>query len=200
MILSGTGYLLLNKERTDRQLSATMMELEAQARVDALTGLANRRTMNHYLRFSLSENRRRAEPVAVLMIDIDHFKRFNDVYGHIAGDKCLQAVAEEIRRHCRRSTDLAARFGGEEFLFIMWDIENDEALRVADGIREGVRALGIEHAYSDADSVVTISIGVFSAIPDDEGATEEWYIEQADKRLYEAKKSGRNRCCAASRQ
>jgi diguanylate cyclase (GGDEF)-like protein len=193
MVISGTGFLLLNKARTDRMLEESWGELEALTRVDALTGLANRRMMEEYLSFSLQENRRRGEPIAIIMMDVDYFKNYNDRYGHVLGDRCLMAIAQEIKRHCRRITDLAVRFGGEEFLLIMWNTDQEEASLLAEEIRKGVQALAIDHAYSSAATVVTLSLGIFTAIPGEEGQEAEWYVAQADKCLYQAKARGRNR-------
>jgi diguanylate cyclase (GGDEF)-like protein len=196
LVMSGIGFILLKKERIDRMLAETMKELENLARVDSLTGLMNRRTLDAYLRFTIAENRRRHEPVAVIMIDIDFFKNYNDFYGHVAGDACLAAVATEIKKHCERVTDLAARFGGEEFTVIMWNMTGTQAFAIAEEIRAGVASLGIEHMDSIVSEVVTISLGVFSAIPESDVTTNEWYIQHADDGLYKAKNSGRNRCCS----
>jgi diguanylate cyclase (GGDEF)-like protein len=196
--VSGIGFILLKKARIDRMLAQTMKELENLARVDSLTGLMNRRVLDQYLHFSISENRRRKEPVAVIMIDIDFFKDYNDIYGHVAGDKCLAAVAAEIKRHCERASDLAARFGGEEFTVIMWNMTESQAFSLAEEIRNGVAGLKIEHTGSAVADVVTISLGVVASIPDGETTSNEWYIQQADKYLYEAKKTGRNKCCSSA--
>lgn len=198
LILSGIGFILLKKERIDRMLAETMKELENLARVDSLTGLMNRRFLDGYLHFSIPENRRRKEPIAVIMIDIDFFKNYNDLYGHVAGDDCLTAVAAEIKKHCARATDLAARFGGEEFTIIMWNMSEEQAFSIAEEIRKGVADLKIEHKSSAVSNFVTISLGVFSAIPDSDTTGNEWYIQQADKYLYEAKKTGRNKCCSSA--
>lgn len=197
LILSGIGFILIKKERIDRMLADNLKEMENLARVDSLTGLMNRRVLDNYLHFSIPENRRRKEPIAVIMIDIDFFKNYNDLYGHLAGDACLAAVASEIQKRCARATDLAARFGGEEFTVIMWNMTESQAFSFAEEIRKGVAALKIEHKASDVCSFVTISLGVFSAVPDSDTTGNEWYIQQADKHLYEAKKTGRNKCCSS---
>ncbi len=198
LLLSGSGFILLKKERVDRMLSESMKELENLARVDSLTGLMNRRFLDEYLTFSIPENRRRHEPIAVIMIDIDYFKNYNDLYGHVAGDACLAAVAKEIRRHCLRVTDLAARFGGEEFTVLMWNMNEAQSLSIAETIRAGIENLGIEHSDSEAAEVVTVSLGVYSAVPENDSNTVAWYLNQADTYLYHAKRTGRNKCISAS--
>jgi diguanylate cyclase (GGDEF) domain len=198
LLLSGTGFILLMKERVDRMLAESMKELENLSRIDSLTGLMNRRFLDGYLTFSIPENRRRKESIAIIMIDIDFFKNYNDVYGHVAGDTCLIAVATKIKRHCSRATDLAARFGGEEFVVIMWDMNEEQAISFAEEIRHGVASLKIEHKGSVVEPFVTISLGVFAAVPENDDHGNEWFIQQADKYLYQAKKTGRNKCCSAS--
>ena len=126
------------------------------------------------------------------MIDIDHFKKYNDKYGHQKGDECLRIVAQEIQQHPRRPSDMVARYGGEEFSIILPDTPFEAALTLADRIRSGVSGLNLEHIGSDIFGHITISIGVATRVPEDDH-TMLSLIETADKNLYTAKRGGRNR-------
>jgi diguanylate cyclase (GGDEF)-like protein len=128
------------------------------------------------------------------MIDIDYFKQYNDLYGHKRGDECLIQVARELERCCRRGTDMVARYGGEEFAIILLDSSKAEALNMAEVVRCSVHNLAIPHAASDVSDHVTLSLGIFSAIPTSDEHNSAWYIIEADRRLYNAKRAGRN-CC-----
>lgn len=194
MIISGSSFLLLQRERTDQLLQDANQELEHLAHIDSLTSLANRRKFSERLTYSISESRRRAEPLTLMMVDIDFFKKYNDHYGHVDGDRCLVQVAQELKQHCRRGTDLIARYGGEEFAIIMPNTNLDDACVIAEEVRNGVYGLTIPHAGSDISDSVTLSVGVFSAIPKLDEHDYDWYIIEADRRLYEAKHAGRDRC------
>lgn len=194
MILSGISFLLLMGERADRLLKEANIDLDRLARVDGLTGLANRRTFDKYLKLSILNNRRKVEPLALIMIDIDCFKKYNDLYGHSSGDQCLISVAQKLNQYCCRSTDQIARYGGEEFAIILWNTDDHTAGLIAESIRQGIIDLAIPHATSDVNKHVTLSLGIYSAIPVSDLHNSEWYIIEADRRLYEAKRAGRNRC------
>lgn len=192
MIISGSSFLLLLRERTDELLKIANQELEQLAHIDSLTILANRRKFREHLTYSILESRRRSEPLTLIMADIDFFKKYNDYYGHIYGDRCLAQVAQELKQHCQRGTDLIARFGGEEFAIVLLNTKIAEASQIAESIRKGVQDLSIPHADSDINNYVTLSLGVFSAIPSLEEHDYDWFIIEADRRLYEAKHAGRN--------
>lgn len=167
--------------------------LSRMAHRDALTNLANRREFDRYLDEALTLARQRAEPVALVMIDIDFFKRFNDTYGHVAGDACLQRIAYALNALPLRSTDLVARYGGEEFAIILPGADNQHAKAIATNAAAAIRELHIPHRSSDLPSQqVTLSAGYAAQIPADEGPTREALIAQADRALYFAKQSGRN--------
>jgi diguanylate cyclase (GGDEF)-like protein len=131
------------------------------------------------------------------MIDIDHFKAFNDTHGHAAGDDCLKAVAQALRAHCARPGDLVCRWGGEEFSVILPGTDAAGATHLAHELVEVVRALGLEHGKSDVSPCVTISAGSASVAPSEDGSAAA-LIEKADAALYAAKQSGRNRSQAAA--
>ena len=159
---------------------------------DALTGLANRRRFEEILASEHERARRSGLPFSLILVDVDHFKKFNDRYGHVAGDACLRRVAGAIATGPQRPTDLAARYGGEEFAVILPDTDRDGACAVADKIRLAVQSLGIAHADS-AHGAVTISLGVHTCHPaSDSNAAPLACIEAADGLLYQAKMDGRN--------
>jgi diguanylate cyclase (GGDEF)-like protein len=163
------------------------------ARVDALTGLANRRRFDETLLEEWSRARRFAAPLALLMIDIDDFKRYNDARGHRAGDQCLRDVSAVFALHARRAGDLAARYGGEEFTLLLPNTKPDEALRLAERVRASVQSLSCRDDSSAAE--ITVSIGVAARVPVD-GEGPEGFVGEADAALYRAKESGKNRVCA----
>lgn len=163
-------------------------ELEVQATIDPLTKLANRRSLDAALGRMWSEHARRGDSIAVILCDIDHFKKFNDTYGHQAGDRALVAVAQALRAAIDPTTDVAARFGGEEFMIVLPHTTLVAAAYVAQKILQGVRALRIAHG----ESIATISAGVAATVPDD-AHTPHDLIRESDEALYLAKANGRNR-------
>ncbi len=168
------------------------MELSRQARVDGLTGLANRREFDSALERECAARRKRS--LALLMIDIDHFKPFNDTYGHQRGDDCLRQVAKVLRDATQRPADTVARYGGEEFTCILPDTTLEGAEVVAERIRGRIEAMKIAHADSDL-GVVTVSIGV-CAVHTGWPLEPPVLLQRADDLLYQAKRAGRNRVCA----
>lgn len=156
---------------------------------DPLTGLANRRHFNQFWHDEWRRSMRYELPVSLLMIDIDHFKQFNDTEGHLAGDNCLKKVGALLTRFGKRSSDLVARFGGEEFIFILGDSEITEAMAMAESVRKAINDLNINHGKFGC---ITVSIGVASTVPERQ-QPEWWLINMADKALYQAKRAGRNR-------
>jgi diguanylate cyclase (GGDEF)-like protein len=135
------------------------------------------------------------------LLDVDHFKLFNDRYGHLAGDQCLRTIAAQIAATARRPSDLAARYGGEEFMLLMPNTSHDGALQLGAGLCKRVRELGIVHAGNVGAGVMTVSIGVATALPGDAAsafANLNALFTAADAALYQAKREGRNRVCSAS--
>jgi len=181
--------LALSKHAAERAATEKMSELVL---TDPLTGLANRRHFDQTLASEWDRAAREEHPLAVIMIDIDHFKAFNDSRGHAAGDDCLKAVAQALRGHCARPGDLVCRWGGEEFAVILPGTAALGAGHVARELVEVVRALGLEHGKSDVSPCVTISAGSASALPADDGSAAD-LVKKADAALYAAKQSGRNR-------
>lgn len=166
-------------------------ELALLSRTDNLTRLANKRHLDETLEREWMRSQRNGEPLAVLMLDVDHFKLYNDTYGHLAGDACLRQLAETIHHSVREQCDFTARFGGEEFCVVMPDTDLATAREIAERIRAAVEALQLPHAGS-ARGHVTVSIGVASSAQS-QASCEEDLVGNADKALYEAKRRGRNR-------
>jgi len=183
-------------------LVAVQRDLARLASVDPLTGIANRRTFADSLDREWRRILRDGNPLSMLMIDIDHFKRYNDRYGHAAGDVCLRSVAEAIAGAARRAGDVVARYGGEEFVAILPGADLTVARALAERIVDAVRALGIPHVDSETAEHVTISVGV-ATIGDIRAnragdVRQSVLIEASDAALYAAKKSGRNCVCVNS--
>ncbi len=179
-------------DRLDAALTRSNEELERLSSQDPLTGLANRRTLDEYLERELSRLRRSSQYVSVLMCDVDHFKQYNDHYGHQAGDACLRAVAGALSRVIRRSSDLVARYGGEEFVIVLPVTDLYGATKVAEEARALVHDLAILHDKSSVGATVSISVGVVCADPEDVQEPSE-LLSRADAALYEAKRAGRDR-------
>lgn len=164
--------------------------LELLALEDALTGLANRRQFDLFIQAEMGRAKRNQAGLALLMIDVDHFKAFNDHYGHLAGDECLRSISAIITDHIKRPGDLAARFGGEEFAVVLPGTDYVGAFLVAEKIRHAVLAAGFRHDESP-EGKVTVSVGVCGFDPQSQERTKD-LIGAADKALYVAKASGRN--------
>lgn len=167
-------------------------ELQTQSGQDWLTGLANRRRFDEMLQQEWGRARRDETSLAVLMIDVDYFKPFNDTYGHQAGDACLQQVAKAISGVVHRPGDLPARYGGEEFVVVLPQTDAKGAAQVGERMRAAVEALRLQHVKSRASDRVTISVGAASVIPPEKGEPAT-LIAAADQALYQAKREGRNR-------
>jgi diguanylate cyclase (GGDEF)-like protein len=185
----------LLEDRT-AQLDHAAERLELLATTDGLTGIANRRRFGEFLQQEWNRALRSATPIALVMVDVDFFKRFNDSYGHLTGDDCLRRVASVLHAAARRPGDLAARYGGEEFAVVLGGTPGDSALIIADTLRRGIEELHITHESSEVSRYVTASVGVAMLTPYD-GGTPELLIFAADEALYRAKSEGRNRTIAA---
>ena len=172
-----------------KYLSKANMKLKRLSDIDALTEVANRRRMDSYLKLQWLNALKNQQSLSVLLIDIDHFKLYNDNYGHPAGDKVLREVAQTIDRITKRNDDLTARFGGEEFALIL--SSDSDAQELAKQCLQAILDLKIKHEYSDTCNILTISIGGCSTIPISRRGYES-LINSADKALYEAKSAGRN--------
>ncbi|MBC5811040.1 MAG: GGDEF domain-containing protein [Candidatus Eremiobacteraeota bacterium] len=185
------AVLLSNVYRILLALSANNTLLHAQTVSDELTGLLNRRGFNVRLEEEIRRLQRKGEPLSVLIVDVDDFKRYNDTFGHPAGDAALRAVARIILSTLRRSPDCACRIGGEEFAIVLPESDEPGAIAVGERVRRGVERLGILQGKGASHAALTVSVGVAST-EDRPGADAEALTRAADRALYEAKESGRN--------
>jgi len=181
------------------KLSAVNIVLERTAMTDGLTSLANRLHFDHRLTSDWASAARRRAPLSVLMLDVDHFKRYNDQYGHQGGDECLRQVALSIRAGLNRTNDLGARYGGEEFVALLPDTDAAGAERVASAIQADLRARALPHDLNTPSRRVTVSIGVATVVPDGFGDAKD-LVGAADMALYRAKMGGRDRTVLAPAQ
>ncbi len=175
-----------------RDLASANRELEKLSRQDGLTGIANRRYFDSYLVTEVRRGARERQPLSLILSDVDHFKAFNDCYGHQAGDDCLRRVAAALSSAGRRPADLAARYGGEEFAMVLPGTVLEGAVDVAQAVSRVIDGLAIPHARSAVDRKVTLSQGIVSLTPEKETSSED-LIQRADQALYMAKQQGRNR-------
>jgi diguanylate cyclase (GGDEF)-like protein len=178
------------------ELSEKNLELKRLAREDGLTGLANRRHFNEMLDAELKRAFRSRQYLSLILCDVDFFKRYNDHYGHVAGDKCLQIIGATLLSTFMRAGDLSARYGGEEFAVVLPETSPESAGQLAEKLRQKLIAQAIPHACSDALEVVSFSMGVVGAQVTRERDAE-WFIAAADRALYLSKENGRNRVTAA---
>jgi diguanylate cyclase (GGDEF)-like protein len=174
-----------------RELTARIKQLNQLSRYDSLTALANRQHFDQCIEHEWRRALRSHEPISLLMIDVDHFKLYNDFYGHIGGDNCLRAVADILRQVVRRSTDLPARYGGEEFIVLLPNTPLPSAMALAEEILAVLQQKHLPHAAAPLGRI-SVSIGVNTCCPSEAGSPS-GLIESADHALYEAKRTGRNR-------
>ncbi|MEC5404282.1 sensor domain-containing diguanylate cyclase [Paraburkholderia sp. MPAMCS5] len=186
------SWLLAFALRDRQRAQAALMRLAA---TDALTGLSNRRVLDRRLDEEWGRARRSGKPLSALFIDIDHFKHFNDTYGHASGDEALSAVAECISTMVRRAVDVVARYGGEEFAVLLPETNAEGAFAVAEKIRRAVQVQDILHG-GDGGVAVTVSVGCATCVPA-QGANALDLLADADRQLYAAKAAGRNRVAPA---
>jgi diguanylate cyclase (GGDEF)-like protein len=169
--------------------------LEMLASIDGLTEIPNRRYLDENLEREWRRSKRNNSSMCVMLIDIDHFKRYNDCYGHRAGDECLKTVAQTLAAQCERGSDFVARYGGEEFVAVLPETNKQGAIAFANKLRKAINDLNIEHNASLNASHITISIGIASS-ESSQAYTEKALLEEADSGLYNAKKLGRNQISA----
>jgi len=200
--LAGQLALVVGKSRlyddllaAKRELEATNRRLEQLAGADGLTGIDNRRSFDRRLTSEWARLAREQRPLALLMIDVDFFKAYNDHYGHVAGDECLRAIARALSDTLRRETETVARIGGEEFGVILAGAEPAQARVIAERLRRTIRDLAIGHGREGAYEVITASIGVATTVPAPRSDSRA-LLEAADQALYRAKRAGRDRIVA----
>jgi diguanylate cyclase (GGDEF)-like protein len=181
----------LVEERT-HLLEQANRELSRLATLDGMTGIYNYYWFSSYLDREWRRGVRNVTPIAIILVDVDFFKLFNDTYGHQAGDECLKKIASKLAGTCRRPGDAVARYGGEEFIVILPETDSTEAAIMAEKMREAVESMAISHEKSPVKPVVTISVGYAAAVPK-QGVDPAHLIKTADEALYLSKKHGRNR-------
>ena len=190
--ITASNLVLEDKvQRRTAELELANRQLEALSATDGLTGLANRRKFDLEWESEWQRATRKAEPLAIAMLDVDQFKAFNDHYGHHMGDVCLKIVAQTLASVVQRSGDLVARYGGEEFVVILPGLSGAQAHAAMERIRLAIQGLDLPHAKATVAGVVTISIGVASTVPQP-GASATNLVQAADAALYQAKHQGRN--------
>lgn len=185
----------LELEARALQLQADNAELARWAKLDGLTGLANRRTLDAFLTLELQRTQRHQLPLTVVLCDIDFFKPYNDLHGHLQGDDCIRAVAKRLAGAANRPTDLVARFGGEEFVLVMPHTPLAGALEVVNHIRESLSVHALPHGASQVSPHITLSFGVAELLAPG-AVTAEQLLKLADDALYQAKHQGRDRAVA----
>lgn len=185
--------LLLARLRNHLELKRQRDLLNRLSETDGLTGIANRRLFDRVLEREWSRAQRTGGEVALLLMDIDHFKAYNDNYGHTAGDECLKQIARALAGCSRRPGDLVARYGGEEFACILSETDRDGAISLANTIRQAVLDEAIPHAFSKVHDIITLSLGVATIRPSEGRRSASDLIVAADRMLYRAKNNGRNR-------
>lgn len=183
---------LIQQKKSEEALIVANLELERLATLDGLTQVSNRRQFDQFLQQEWRRSLREQQPLSLLLCDVDHFKAFNDHYGHLKGDDCLRQVAQTLENATRRPTDLVARYGGEEFAIILPNTAGQGALTVAKTIQSDIQALAIPHSRSSTSPQITVSLGVASVVPMLERSPE-YLLCAADEALYQAKLEGRNR-------
>lgn len=179
-------------ETTQKEISDQTLLLEELSLIDPLTGLANRRYLNRVLEAEWALAIKQQEPISMIMLDIDYFKNYNDNLGHIAGDLCLQSIALTLKKITNNHSEIAARYGGEEFLLVFPQTSSSKAEKIASSILEEIEKLKIKHPDSPINPFITVSLGIVTTTPKQNYRLND-YIQEADERLYEAKKLGRNR-------
>jgi len=175
-----------------QQLNLLSQEMARLSREDGLTTLANRRHFNETLSREWAIAEREQQPVSLIFVDVDHFKPYNDTYGHLEGDNALRAVGKCLKSLVRRPADLAARYGGEEFVLLLPNTDTDGAMAIATEVRDSVDALEIPHRSSKAAKNLSVSIGLSTLVPGT-GNSINMLIDQADEGVYAAKRAGRHR-------
>ena len=195
--LIGFMFDITERKKTEQRLLDMQKKLEALSFEDGLTGASNRRMFDKNLGVEWDSACRTGQPLSLILLDLDHFKQFNDLYGHLQGDDCLVKVASALKLVGNRPRDIVARYGGEEFVLLLPDTDEAGAARIADQCQEAIAGLAIDHAGSISSGVLTASLGAGTQRPSP-GSESKDMVEAVDKLLYQAKKFGRNRIIAAT--
>jgi len=189
--LIGFMFDISERKKTEEQLLVMQQQLEALSYQDGLTGVANRRMLDQVLEREWLSARQQQQPLSLIMMDIDYFKQFNDHYGHLKGDEVLRTVAQLLSQAGLRGRDFLARFGGEEFALVLPNTDLAAAHMVAERCRQQIFKAQIPHAASDISQLLTLSMGVGCMVPKQQDDLHA-FVDQVDRWMYQAKKSGRN--------
>jgi len=181
----------------DTQWALKLSEMNKIASIDGLTQIPNRRRFDEHIEYQWKQMTRERSPISLILFDIDHFKQFNDTYGHLAGDDCLRQVAQVLEGCVHRPSDLIARYGGEEFAAILPQTTISGAMEVARRVQNEIANLKILHEKSSVSDYLTLSIGIASSIPTPEESFSK-LLDEADQYLYLAKQQGRDRIVFSS--
>ncbi|MCF6780267.1 MULTISPECIES: sensor domain-containing diguanylate cyclase [Pseudomonadaceae] len=196
--LIGFMFDISQRKQAEQQLAQLQQQLEELSYVDGLTSVANRRMFDNRLQVEWNNAQRTAQPLSLILLDIDFFKEYNDHYGHIRGDDCLKSVAQALSGAALRPRDLMARYGGEEFVLLLPETDAKAAAQVAERCRQLINEQNIEHARSQVSPLLTLSLGVGTLIPGPLDQPQA-FLETVDRLLYQAKRQGRNRAVLAGR-
>jgi diguanylate cyclase (GGDEF)-like protein len=189
--LIGFMFDISERKKTEQKLISLQKELEELSFKDGLTGVANRRMFDKVIELEWDNARRNHQPLSIIMLDIDYFKQYNDHYGHIQGDDSLKRVGQVLSGAATHSRDFLARFGGEEFVLVLPETDEESAKTVAERCRSLIFKAQIPHAASQVSQLLTLSMGVGTVIPAHKD-TAMTFIDEVDRRLYQAKQKGRN--------
>ncbi len=190
--LVGFMFDISERKKTEEKLHALQKELEALSFKDGLTGIANRRLFDASLEREWDTARDSQQPLSLILLDVDLFKQYNDLYGHLQGDRCLTDIAQTLGLAAVGPRDVVARFGGEEFVILLPETDAQGGRRVAERCQRLIDKLAIPHKQSPHGESVTLSLGVGTTVPG-EGSTASAFLQAVDQRLYAAKQKGRNR-------
>jgi diguanylate cyclase (GGDEF)-like protein/PAS domain S-box-containing protein len=185
------GVVAISRDMTEHKDLEN--KLASLAISDGLTGLANRRHFDERLQEECAKARRDGTPLSLLLIDVDHFKKFNDQYGHQAGDGCLRSISRILAEQARRPADLAARYGGEEFVLLLPNTDAEGCQQVGQWVRQALQEFGMLHALNPPSKRVTVSLGGATSLPAGGAADCVSFVAAADRALYAAKDGGRDR-------
>ncbi|EMP56226.1 PAS/PAC sensor-containing diguanylate cyclase [Marinobacter santoriniensis NKSG1] len=194
--LVGFMFDISERKKTEHELAALQQQLEEYSFKDGLTGVANRRMFDSLMEETWNHALRHRHPVSVILLDIDNFKQYNDLHGHLQGDECLKQIATLLESAAKRAKDFVARFGGEEFVIILPESDEEAARKVAERCQQLLFKAQIPHGSPEAGQRVTVSMGIGTVIPTREQTIND-FLSLVDERLYQAKNTGRNRIVAA---
>ncbi|MEM9486365.1 MAG: diguanylate cyclase [Cyanobacteria bacterium P01_F01_bin.116] len=183
----------LQEQEVSRQyLKKENQKLYRLANIDELTQIMNRRFLDRQLDYEWQQLQQVGQPLSVILFDVDYFKRYNDYYGHLAGDRCLWKIARAVKESLQGESNFVARYGGEEFAVVLPNVDESGAVAIAQTIQQAIHTLAIPHAQSDVSELVSVSLGLASIVPLPESSWKA-LVDRADQALYEAKRQGRDR-------